>query len=180
MMRKSSKNSRKKTTTKKLAKKKVIKKKTAPKKVTKKVASSQSTPKKQFTEAHAKNILSALSNVLAGIQTLITKVEKLGDAFVDSPTAVNTTAAVETQAADAALFDPTATQEQATPINGASAVTKEEVTQVLQEVGAKWGMNKVKEILTQHNAKKISDIQETDYPSFMSACKNIEQDQTAL
>lgn len=54
---------------------------------------------------------------------------------------------------------------------GKTPVSKEEITQVLQEVSAKFGMDKVKEILKTYKAKKISDVPESDYAAFYSDCK---------
>lgn len=57
--------------------------------------------------------------------------------------------------------------------NGETVITKEEVTQALQEVQAKWGTPKVKEILKDYNAKVVSGIAESEYPNVVAACRSI-------
>lgn len=63
--------------------------------------------------------------------------------------------------------------------NGETEITKEEVTQALQEVQAKYGTPKVKEILASYNAKVVSAIPKNEYPNVITACKNIEEPQPA-
>ena len=64
------------------------------------------------------------------------------------------------------------------PANGATTVTKKEVTAALQDVGAKQGMPKVKEILSQFSVTNISGLDEKQYPGFMAACDGTNAEKT--
>lgn len=76
-------------------------------------------------------------------------------------------APVNTQA-KTEMFDPVPITE---PTNGAATITKEQVTQALQEVGATIGMPKVKEILDTVKAHDVSSIEVAKYSTVIGLCK---------
>ncbi len=65
------------------------------------------------------------------------------------------------------LLDP---QELANNHMPTSSFTKDQVTAALQKVNEKFGMGRVKALLTEFEAIRISDIQEKDYEAFIHKC----------
>jgi len=68
------------------------------------------------------------------------------------------------------LFDDASPAPISTP-----EITKEQLTQKLQEVGTKCGMNKVRELITNVGAERISDIDPAKYGTITDACKKLLQ-----
>lgn len=194
----SKKVSKKKVAKKKVTKKKVAKKqaKKLTKKATKKVAR-KSTTSKVTTPAWVASLATELQSIKAQL-IILTEVAKNipplkleenpvllkeeqdqiaiekepankpqthFDAMMDADDAVRE-AKVE-EPVQTNLFDVPAEQ---APKTEKVEVTKEQITQALQEVAAKDGMEKCTEILTSFGAKRISDLAENDYPAFMGMC----------
>lgn len=69
------------------------------------------------------------------------------------------------------MFDPVPITE---PTNGSVAITKDQITQALQEVGATQGMPKVKQILETVKATNVSDIKVAQYEAVIGLCKPLQ------
>ena len=166
----------------KKSKKKVIKKVT--KKVTKKrstKAGSKSVATKSVsgkrisptvTPAWAMHLSQQLKSVHTQLNTMYDMIEAL-------PTGDTVPSKVETD--DTSLFDGMKVNTQASDQlgldgkngNGEDKITKEDMVQAMQEVSAKYGNDKVKEIIASFDAQKVSDIKTTDYRHVYAACQTV-------
>ena len=160
-----------KTTKKKTAKRKTATGKTSKAKTTKRAtAKKKTTSKKTATAPTLKTIAIDVAKIWEVVQRLEAAVNRLNYPLEG---------AVQTQTQDTDpnvdLFNTGTTQEAATPANGEAHLTKEEVTQALETVGAKCGMDKVRDILTEFGASRISEVPAAQYPKFHAACTSAAQ-----
>jgi len=138
----------KKAASKKRASKKVSKK-TSKKKVVKKVAKKTAVKK---TAAAPKADWESVAKAIVAINATLYNIEKRLDGVLGE----GIPATNDTDTPD--LF---------------GAVTKEEVTQALQEGVTKHGHPKVSEILEKYGANNVSTIKESDYGAVLTDCKNL-------
>lgn len=166
-----------KKTTKKVSKKKVGSKthKKSAKKSTK-----RKTPKavtKTLTVEDLNPLLVLVNKLLDKIVKLETKVlEVLHPMFKNNePVGFHGTMIPQDDNDQKDLFEPqlheTATQTKEAKVSLPIVYTKEDVTQSLRKVGSKFGLDKVKEILNQFEAKCLSDVEESSYSQFIEECE---------
>lgn len=181
---------------KKVAKKKVTKKKVLKKTLTKKKAparrnpakSAKATTRKSTTPAWVATLatqIETLNSQMIILQELVKGIPPLK--FENEGTTTKRVAATQekkvytadeklkaknkktktAEPVDTSLFDTPATQAADSP---KVEISKEEITQALQEVAAKDGMEKCTEILLSFNANRVSDLAESDYSAFLTKC----------
>jgi len=86
---------------------------------------------------------------------------------------LNPASSASPQAVSKATDDFLNSPSKKTETNKAPVVTKDHVTEALQKVSADHGMEKVRELLTEFKADRVSEIKEMDYPKFVEACSGI-------
>jgi len=170
------KKAKKKTARKKVSKKKAVKKnikKTAKKKSPKKTAA-----KKKKTTRKPKTPKTSMSDILGALNQLNTKVEKLL-VLVEKPKTVSSAEEIkpgtQTVVPTGNNVDFISNSEmektfKASETNGQAEVTLDELTNALQEVGAKKGLPEVKSLLEQFGASRVSEIKQSDYAAFIKEC----------
>lgn len=160
---------RKSTTTRKSKSKKAAKK--TVKKAAKKMAA------KKVKEPRAKREKKerpSIKTIYANILTLRDEVQQLRISLINSKISKSAMTA-PTDSGQMDFFDDNASAAPDLKSNGngsGSAITKEDVTQALQEVMANSGTDQVKEILGMHDAKKISDLTPGQWASCYKMCKD--------
>lgn len=154
----------------KAARKASRKTKTTTKKRTTKKATKKASPqrkvaaKKTAPKSKSKVTLELVYREIISIQTGLTNVTD----FLLGRGSATKLANTETKSNDAdqmGLFDGP------TPANGEVGFTKEDVTQKLQEIGTAHGNSRVKELLDNFQAARISDLDPNKYTNFMTACE---------
>lgn len=150
--------------------KKVSKKKTTMKKVVK------ATPRPQVTAVSLSTINASLHVLTESIHSLLKWAQVQGPSGpVDvSSEVADTSLGLETQTDNSEqqnLFDTsfTDTGSEVGPVS----ISKEDVTQALQNLSASHGLENVKEILNKYKAKRVSDIKEKDYEAVVSDCNPV-------
>lgn len=165
----------------KKSKKKVSKKVT--KKVTKKrstKAGSKSVATKSVsgkrisstvTPAWAMHLSQQLKSVHNQLNTMYDMLEKIN--VGSSHEVVDAKVNAETALFDGPKTDTDASLDGTNGGNGADPISKEDMVQAMQEVSAKYGNDKVKEIIASFDAQKVSDINPTDYRHVYAACQTV-------